>query len=558
MNNNINEKELRFGSYCRKSSDTEDKQVQSIETQERELADFSVRMDLNVCLYLKEEKSAFKVGRQIFDGLISKINKGEINAILAIHPNRLARNAIDGARVIDAMDRGKLLCVKTPTRTYYNTSIDKMTLGLEFLFSKRDSDDKSAFVKNGQKTKALKGYPHGVAAIGFINDKTEEKGNRKWLVDKDKYPLVERIFHMFLTGNWSANRLARYVREELKLTTPKHKRIGGALMAISRVHTMLKDPIYAGFFYQNGQRYELNASLPRVITEAQHNKILRMLSDRNLPKTKTHVTTFAGFIKAPNGDFIGPDIKFQVICDCKKKFAYSNKTNCPDCGKLIMEIDKPTYLEYVYYYNVARRKSYLKTKYISENKLTGHIVDYAKENVQLSPSLVEWSKKYLHELKDKDIELQQAMTTHAKDEVETAEKRKKKIIEMMADGALSPADGKVSLEELNKTILSSSRRKVDASWFDTAINIADLTKEFVDIMQSDNINSKREVLSRFGSNLIWDEEKVSIINTKWMDILIQGLKEAKLKNPQFEPRNYDVDKGKTDVFASVCPNLLRG
>lgn len=557
MNNTIDEKELVFGIYCRKSSDSEDKQVQSNETQERELEELALKMGLNIRFILKEEKSAFKTGRERFAEVMKAINTGQINALLVIHPNRIARNPIDAASIVDAMDRKQLLCVRTPSKMYFNNSIDKMVLGLEFLFSKRDSDDKSVFVKNGQKTKALKGYPHGVAAIGFLNDKTEEKGNRKWLVDEIKFPIVQKMIHMFLTGTWSANRLGRYVREELKLTTPKHKRIGGALVAISRVHEMLKDPIYAGFFYQAGQRYDLNDNLPRIITEDQHYKILRMLSSRNIPKTKTHITTYTGFVQSPEGDFVGPDMKFQVICDCKKKFAYSNKTDCPQCGKLILEIDKPKYLEYVYYYNVARRKNHLKTKSVSEVDLKDYVVDYVRENLQLSPALVEWSKKYLHELKDQEIEVQRSVSSQAKDEAETAEKRKRKIIQMMADEAISSQDGRIALQELNKTITSGNARKIDAHWFETAIDVADLTKEFVDIMESDDVNSKRAMLSRFGSNLIWNEEKVSISNTKWMNVLVEGLKEAKRKNPRFEPRNIVDTSDSNEDFASVRPNLLR-
>jgi site-specific DNA recombinase len=553
----INDRDLLFGSYCRKSSDTEDKQVQSIETQERELNDFSTRMGLNVALAWKEEKSAFKVGRDTFAEVIKAINTRQINALIVIHPNRIARNPIDGAVIIDCLDRGCLLCVKTPTRTYYNTSIDKMMLGLEFLFSKRDSDDKSAFVKNGQKTKAIKGYPHGVAAIGFLNDKTEDKGNRKWVVDPVKYPIIAKMMQMFLSSGWSANGLARHMREEFKLTTQKHKKIGGSLVTVSRVHEMLKDPIYAGFFYQGGQRYDLNKSLPRMITEDQHRKILRMLSSRNLPKVKTHLTTFAGFVRSPEGHFVGPDIKLQVICDCRLKFAYSNKTNCPRCTKPITDIEKPKYLEYVYYSNITRKKNYLPTKSVREDSLKSFVIDYFTNNLQLSPALAEWSKKFLHESKDREFGLERALFAQAKEEIAAVEKRKKRIIQMMADDAIPQQDGRSALEELNKCISASNVKKSFSNGIEEAIKIANLTREFVAIMESDDTRAKRAVLSEFGSNLVWNEKELSITNTKWVDVLAGGLKEAKRENPRFEPKNIVDTSDSNEVFASIRPILLR-
>ena len=558
--NNINKENLFYGVYCRKSSDSEDKQVQSIETQQREMYELADRFGLkcNEAARYEESRSAFVVGRLEFEKMINDIEAGRINAILVLHPNRLARNVIDGGRIIDLIDRGKLKEIRTPAHVFRNNATEKFMLGIEFIISKKDSDDKSSFVKNGQKTKAIKGYPHGLSAIGFINDKTEEKGNRKWFVDDTKFPLVKHLFELFLTGTWSANKLGRHARTELKLTTPKHKKTGNVLIAISAVHTMLRNPIYAGFFYQAGERYELNASLPRIITEEQHYKILRMLASKNIPKTKKHVTTYTGFVQSDKGDFVGPDMKFQVICDCKKKFCYSHRTDCPKCGKLIVDMDSPKYLEYVYYYNISLRKKSLPTKSVTETDLQKFTVDYFMENVQLSPALAEWSKKYLHELKDKELEVQRVVSSNTKNEAETAEKRKKKIIQMMADDTISAEDGKKALADLNKTISSSrNHTPVPSDWFDIALDLTDLTKEFVDTMQSDDVKSKRVVLSRLGSNLIWNEEKVSITNTKWMNILIEGLKEAKLKNPKFEPRFCEADKDKTEVFASVRPTLLR-
>ena len=70
------------------------------------------------------------------------------------------------------------------------------------------------------------------------------------------------------------------------------------------------------------------------------------------------------------------------------------------------------------------------------------------------------------------------------------------------------------------------------------------------------LESKRLVLSRLGSNLIWNEEKVSIINTKWVGVLINGLREAKRKNPQFETKNIIDTSDSNEDFALVRPNLL--
>ncbi len=555
--NQIDEKSLNFGKYRRKSSVPEDKQVQSLENQERELSEFGEKNDLNILKDWAEEKSAFKVGREKFEDMMNSIEKGEINALLVVHPNRIARNTIDAARIIDAMDRKKLLCVRSPHRVYFNTSIDKMLLALEFIFSKKDSDDKSDFVKTGQKTKALKGYPHGLAALGFTNDKTEEKGNRKWLVDEIRLPMVKDLLDKFLTGTWSGGKLLKYAREELKLTTPKHKKLGGKLIVRSMLYTMLANTVYAGFFFQNGARYELNDNLPRLITEEQHYRIKQLLRRRKSPKIKNHMLVFSGFVKSPAGEFVGQDVKFQVICDCRFKFAYMNKDTCPKCGKLIDDIENTTYLEYRKFYNVKRKKSGLKTRSINEYELQDYLLDYFQENIQLSPALAEWSRKYIHELHDKEIEKNQVVAKLEGNKVEEAIRRKKNIIQLMADEQMTPEDGKYTLDELNKIIASKDSVKPTTNWLSKANEIIDLNLEFASVMKSDNTQAKREVLSRLGSNLIWNEEKLSICNAKWLDTLIHGLKLAKTKNPRFEPRNIVDTSSSNSDFSSISIPLLR-
>ncbi|MDQ5954082.1 MAG: Resolvase/invertase-type recombinase catalytic protein, partial [Patescibacteria group bacterium] len=331
-NTNLDTSKLNYVVYCRKSSENEDKQIQSLETQLREITDHVERNGLNVVEIIQESKSAFKTGREGFEKMVKLISSKKANAIIVVRANRISRNPVDAGRIIELLDEKKLLYIRTPNSTCFTgSSTDKMMIALELIFSKKDSDDKGDMVKEGQRTKALNGYPHGLAALGFLNDKSGDKGNRKWLVDDVRFGLLKIIFKKFLTGLYSGGSMYKYAVEELKLTTVKRKKIGGGPIMPSRINYILKDPIYAGFFYYDGERYELDKSLPRIITEEQHNKIKNMLLDRRTPKTDSYETTYSGKISSPEGDFIGQDVKFQVICDCKHKFSYLNKERCPKC-----------------------------------------------------------------------------------------------------------------------------------------------------------------------------------------------------------------------------------
>ena len=85
----------KFFLYARKSTDVEDKQVRSIDDQIAELRVFAEKENLEIVEDLIEKQSAKITGRPIFDEMISRIEKGEANGILAWHPDRLARNSVD-------------------------------------------------------------------------------------------------------------------------------------------------------------------------------------------------------------------------------------------------------------------------------------------------------------------------------------------------------------------------------------------------------------------------------------------------------------------------------
>jgi len=111
MDNKLSQK---FFLYARKSTDVEDKQVLSVEAQLVELREFAKREALVVIEELIEKQSAKIPGRPIFNSMIERIEKEEASGILAWHPDRLARNSVDGGRIIYMIDTGKIKFLKFP------------------------------------------------------------------------------------------------------------------------------------------------------------------------------------------------------------------------------------------------------------------------------------------------------------------------------------------------------------------------------------------------------------------------------------------------------------
>ena len=314
---------LKVANYNRKSSEDEDRQVLSVGSQideAKRVADF-YKLSQFVEIFQESKSAKTEYCRPEFTRMMSMIKSGEIDAIVCWKLDRLARNMTEGGAIIDLLSSGTIKAIITNDKVFYPWD-NVIVMSVEFSQGKQFVKDLSVNVKRGQKKKATMGVPHGVASLGFLNDKTEEKGNRKWIVDEDRLWKIKKLFELFLTGTYSAGKLHKYAINELQLSTVKRKRIGGQMIMLSRMYEILKDPVYAGFFYYGGSRYDLDASLPRIITEANRDRVLQLLSKKNIPKIQQHSTLYSGFIQSDEGDFMGQDIKFQLICDCKYKFAY--------------------------------------------------------------------------------------------------------------------------------------------------------------------------------------------------------------------------------------------
>jgi DNA invertase Pin-like site-specific DNA recombinase len=159
---------MRYFIYCRKSSEAEDRQVASIESQLTTLKrTFGDRPDIEIVQIYEEAFSAKAPGRVQFGEMLSRIEKGQAEGIIAWAPDRLARNSIDGGSIIYMLDRGLIRDLKFATYTFENNSQGKFMLQIMFGQSKYYSDALSDNVKRGNRTKIEKGWRPGNAPIGY-------------------------------------------------------------------------------------------------------------------------------------------------------------------------------------------------------------------------------------------------------------------------------------------------------------------------------------------------------------------------------------------------------
>ena len=232
--------------YARKSTDVEDKQILSIEAQLFELRDFAKRENLTIVDEYIEKQSAKIPGRPIFNAMLNRIEAGEADGILAWHPDRLARNSIDGGRIIYLLDTETLRTLKFPTFRFESDPQGKFMLNIMFGQSKYYVDSLSENVKRGLREKVRRGEFPSTAPFGYINDYR----TKNIIVDRERGPLVKQAFEIYATGKATLDTIRAFLRDH-GVHTGHNKLVGRSF-----VSRLLSNPIYYGHFRFGGEVHE--------------------------------------------------------------------------------------------------------------------------------------------------------------------------------------------------------------------------------------------------------------------------------------------------------------
>ncbi|HSW96234.1 MAG TPA: recombinase family protein, partial [Candidatus Saccharimonadales bacterium] len=280
----------RYIIYCRKSSESDERQIQSLPDQITTLMTFITSKGLQVSAEpLQESKSAKIPGRPVFDQLIQMIEEGTVNGIILLNPSRLSRNTVDTGRIIYLMDQGKLQEVVTPYQTFKNNPLDKFMLNLLCTQAKLENDNKSVNVKESLKLKAERGVFPGKARPGYMNNRDKPQGLRDISAHPVYFPLMRKLFDLALTGNYSVERLGK---EAGKLGIRSSK--SGKPICKSWMHRLLRDPFYTGKFMYGGKLYQGNH--PALLTDDEFNLLQDIVEGRTKGKQQKHDFALTGIL----------------------------------------------------------------------------------------------------------------------------------------------------------------------------------------------------------------------------------------------------------------------
>jgi len=467
--------------YIRKSTDEDDRQVLSLEAQETELKEFALRENLTIASTFRESQTAKEPGRPIFNQMLDKIESGEAEGILAWHPDRLARNSVDGGKIIFLVDSEKIKSLKFPTFWFEPTPQGKFMLNIAFGQSKYFIDNLSENTKRGLRQKLRRGEIPSYAPLGYLNDLR----THTIVKDSKRFRLVRKLFEWYATSNYSMKDLSD-ISSTIGFKTRKGKN-----PPVSVIQHILANPFYYGVFKYNGELYQ--GKHEPMIAKKLFDACQKIMSDRARPKKPQ-----------------------------QREYPYRNLLKCGECG---CSITSETHKGHNYY-RCTKKRDKCSQKYIREEELARQVFTTIQK-VSLPPA---WADKMILELNKDKEEAAQAGAVFAQNlkvKIKELEGKLDMLLDAHLDGTITKEEYTVKKQKILNEKIEISEKLKDFErngnhWLEPAKQFILAAKQAKIIALQENPVLGRDFLKKIGSNRVLLSQEISFEPKKAWKILLNS------------------------------------
>jgi len=331
---------VKYCLYARKSTESEERQVLSIDSQIKEMLLLAEKENLNVIEIKRESHSAKETGqRPVFNEIIDEIRQSKFNGILTWAPDRISRNAGDLGKIVDLMDAGQLSEIRTYGQKFTNSPSEKFLLMILGSQAKLENDNRGVNVKRGLRARVEMGLWPTMAPLGYLNQRLMDK-KCQLIVDPIRASVVKKMFEKVAYEYCSGRKLYNWLKFELNFYTR-----GNKPLTLSGIYRILDNPFYYGAF-----------EFPKSSGNWYQGKHQPLITQELFEKAKAQ-------------------LKRDQIVRQNKEFSFTKLFTCGYCGSTICAEEKwkvlkdGTSAHYIYYGCGRAKDRNCKNKYIREEEL---------------------------------------------------------------------------------------------------------------------------------------------------------------------------------------------
>ncbi len=466
---------MKYFIYCRKSSEEETKQIQSLETQERMLTEYADKYNLEIVEILKESKSAKTDGnRPLFSSMLERIKNKEASGVLVLHTDRLSRNGIESGQLIKLFEMGFIKEIRTPSRTY-NSVTDMLYIDFDFVFAAHYSRNLSIRVKEGIETKLQKGEYPSYSPVGYVN----KVG--KIYPDPLREKHIQKAYKLYNSGEYTLKQISNILFADGFRT-----RIGNNKVHKSVIHRIFTDPVYYGAIRRKGTLYK--GIHEPLVSKSLFDKVNDRLVGKNHSRKQKHT------------------------------FLYDKFLSCKVCGcKLTASIKKGLYI--YYYCTNSRSKCLEHKKYIPEGDMET-LVKELIANFNLKKDMADLSLDlYIDDLKEEYKDKVFSKDILAK-QILSIDEKLDRLLDLRIGNAIDEEKYKEKQTKLKneKTELEISRGQLKANSLETTLELLYEIKNracsLKELFDCDDFQVKSDVLNSLLWKLEIESQKIASVQYK--------------------------------------------
>lgn len=526
---------IKYFAYARKSSESEDRQVQSIDDQLNRLNQLARELKLNIIKSFTEAKSAKKPNnRPLFDEMIRMIESGEADGILCWQINRLSRNPVDSGTLGWLLQQGKLKSIQTIDRQYLPDD-NVLLFSVESGMANQYILDLRKNTKRGIESKLQKGWLPSLPPLGYLNDK-ENKTIKK---DPDRFNLVRKMWDLMLTGNYTPPKILEIASKEWGFRTRKMKRIGGCEMSKSGIYKLFTNSFYTGIIPYGGKEY--GGKHEPIITLEEFDRVQFLLGKKGKPRIRKHEFAFTGLIHCG---------ECQCLYTAEKKQKLIKSTG---------DIRKYTYYHCT---RKTRRVNCSQRKVIREDKLELQF-ENELEKYTILPEFRDWALEVLNQSNDKEIENRSKTYEMLHKTLTEAQKELDNLTKMRYRDLI---DDETFVKEQNllqsKINELKSRLRETETRAEKWIELTEQTFNFATYARkafiAGGLELKKEILRTLGKTIEIKDGLLKLEANEWFQPIANNYSALEKDYLRLEPAKTPINKAKMEAIAAIRAQWLPG
>ena len=240
--------------------------------------------------FIEPGKSAQSIEkRPAFGELLQYLKEHpEVGYLVVYSRSRAFRNSLDAAitkKALNLMGVRIISCKEDFGTGYMADAMETVSDVFNELQVRQSGED----IRQKLRHKALNGGTISRAKLGYLNIRAEQDGRLYNTIgtDKQRAPLILKVFELYATGDYSLERLEAKMADLGLTTRPSPRSPREQPVGTSKLHAMLSDPYYAGWVTVEGQL--VPGRHTGIVDQALFDRVQEVLEARSARGTRDRV-----------------------------------------------------------------------------------------------------------------------------------------------------------------------------------------------------------------------------------------------------------------------------